>query len=256
MSALLTANSHKIAANKTSPIKSVTYERGMAFAISDFVMQPFPLINRQKMILKKLGVLLALCGMMASANATNFSFTGDFQYDNEVQLFTFVVGTTSEVSLRSWSYAGGVNAAGQTIARGGFDPILALFDSLGNKIGEQDDAGCTLVVGDSVTGACYDTFFTTTLAAGTYTASVQQFDNFANASLADGFTYDGAQFQNFRDGFVDATKDTRNGLWAFDVLNVSAAALPPSNDVPEPASLGLLGLGMLCVAAVRRRKAA
>lgn len=206
------------------------------------------------MILKKLGVLLALCGLMAGANATNFSFTGDFQYDNDVQLFTFVVGAESVVSLRSWSYAGGVNAAGQTIVQGGFDPILALFDSSGTKIGEQDDAGCALVDADSVTGRCYDTYFTTTLAAGTYTASVQQYDNFAYANLATGFSRDGVQYQDFRNGFVDAAGDTRTALWAFDILNVSAAALPPTTDVPEPASLGLLGLGMLGMASVRRRK--
>ncbi|MDQ2821699.1 MAG: DVUA0089 family protein [Pseudomonadota bacterium] len=130
--------------------------------------------------------------------------------------------------------------AGQTIAQCRFDPILALFDSSGNKIGEQDDARCSLVVADSVTGRCYDTYFTTTLAAGTYTASVQQYDNFAYASLTGGFSRDGDQYQNLRNGFVDAARDTHTALWAFDILNESAAALPPTTDVPEPASLGCL----------------
>ena len=36
---------------------------------------------------------------------------------------------TSTVTLQTYGYAGGTNAAGQVIAQGGFDPILALFDS-------------------------------------------------------------------------------------------------------------------------------
>lgn len=208
------------------------------------------------MTLKKLAALLTLCATALTANAENFSFTGTFQHDNDVQLFNFVVGSTSSVSLRSWSYAGGTNAAGQVIARGGFDPILALFDATGKKINEQDDAGCSRVAADAVTNRCWDTFFTTSLAAGTYTASVQQFDNFASDSLATGFVFDGAANQNFRNGFVDATGNKRSANWAFDILNVANAEIPPEAPVPEPAPFALLGLAVVGLAAARRRKAA
>lgn len=203
---------------------------------------------------KKIAALLLFCVIGTSAHAANFSFTGEFRYDNDVQLFDFTVGSTSEVSLRSWSYAGGVNAAGQTISRGGFDPILAVFDANGKKIAEQDDGQCALVAADSVTNECWDTFFTTTLAAGTYTASIQQFDNFANGSLLAGFDYDGVQHRQFRNGFVDAAGDKRGAAWAFDILNVNAAELPPPSEVPEPTSIALLSAALLGMSVMRRRK--
>lgn len=209
------------------------------------------------MTLKKIASIFALALSATAANAADFSFTGDFTHDNEVQSFSFVVGAQSDVSLRSWSYAGGVNAAGQSIARGGFDPILALFDSTGLRIAEQDDAGCPNVAEDAVTGQCWDTFYTRNLAAGTYTVTIMQYDNFSvGPTLADGFSYQGAQYQNFRNGFVDETQDKRNNLWAFDILNVNDATIPDPQPVPEPASLALLGLGLAGLAAARRRKQA
>jgi hypothetical protein len=197
------------------------------------------------MRLKTAAGMLALAVFATGAQATDLSFTGAFSHDNDVQSFTFTVNSTSTVTLRSWSYAGGVNAQGNTIARGGFDPILSLFDPTGLKLYEQDDANCGAVAGDAITGRCYDVKYTNALTAGTYTVTVQHYNNFAAGSyLADGFAYDGAAYQNFRGGFIDAAGDKRDGHWAFDILNVDTAVVtPPAGNVPEPASLALLGIG-------------
>ena len=198
------------------------------------------------MKLRTAASVLALAAFVTGAHATNLSFTGMFNHDNDVQRFTFTVNTTSTVILRSWSYAGGVNALGNAIARGGFDPILSLFDGTGAKLDEQDDADCGDVAADLMTGRCFDVNYKNALAAGTYTVTVQQFNNFAAGSnLADGFARDGVADQNFRNGFVDAAGDRRDGHWAFDILNVDAAGATPPAGVPEPASLALLAIGTL-----------
>jgi hypothetical protein len=206
-------------------------------------------------------VLVPIIAAPGIARADNFSFTGSFSRDDDVQLFNFTVGATSnDVILRTWSYAGGTNAAGQVIPEGGFDPILALFDSTGALIGQNDDGGDN-VPADSVTGAQFDTFLElTTLAPGTYTVAVMQYDNFANGpNLSDGFARTGEP--NFTLDFApagstgffwDVTQHQRTGNWAFDILGVNSAGI-----VPEPSSLvmgGIGGLTLLGVSLFRRRK--
>lgn len=179
-----------------------------------------------------------------------------------MQLFTFVVGSQSLVEFRTLSYAGGLNAAGVTIPRGGFDPILAVFDAAGVKIGENDDGGAA--VPEDLSGVRYDTYLALNLAPGTYRVSVMQYDNFsAGNNLSDGFTRQGEG--NFTPGLTgtcaNATQfcdvsgslefSQRTGNWAFDILNVQDADLV--NGVPEPSSMALMGAG-LALAALRLRR--
>jgi hypothetical protein len=194
--------------------------------------------------MRKFALASALAaGMMASAapaHATDFSFTGNFATANDVALFNFSVGAASTVTLRTWSYAGGVNAAGDVIARGGFDPILALFDSTGAFIDQNDDGGFN-VAADSVSGNHFDTFFSSVLAPGNYTVSVMAFSNFANGpNLSDGFWGTGSF----------GSRDTH---WAFDVLNVNSAVVQ-DGAVPEPATWLLMILGFGAIGGAMRNR--
>lgn len=195
-------------------------------------------------------VLVSFLAGIGVAQAANFSFTGTLTRDDDVQLFTFVVGAPSTVTLLTYSYAGGTNAAGIAIPDGGFDPILALFDNTGTLITQNDDGVPPDVGIDPTTGSAFDTFLQTTLTTGTYTVSVMQFDNFATSlTLADGFArqgdgnFTGVVFGPGSGSFFDFFGFQRTNAWAFDILNVQEA----TQVVPEPSILALVSLGALAL---------
>jgi len=174
--------------------------------------------------------------------------SGSVAYGNDVQLFEFSLDESATVTLRTWSYAGGINAAGDTINDGGFDPIITLFDGMGNLISYNDDG--LGVAADPMTDSDYDALITTELEPGNYFAALVQFDNYANGpTLADGFQ--GTDTRNF----LDDNGDYRTGAWAFDLFNVTQATPIANAAVPEPSSFLLIGFGLMGIVLIRKNKA-
>jgi hypothetical protein len=209
---------------------------------------------RRRLLALLLSTPLAI--LAGPALAASFSFVGFLTADDDVKLFSFTADGASTVTLRTYSYAGGVQANGNFVFNGGFDPTLALFDSSGAVIGLDDDGSAKI---DPNTGQSWDSELSAVLAAGTYTVSISQFDNFATGpNLSNGFDQTGFPFFTAELGFCgngqfcdvsgSAPFNNRTSDWAFDVLNVVAA-------VPEPGTGLLVMAGVLGLAGWRRRSA-
>lgn len=173
-----------------------------------------------------------------SASAANVSFTGSLAGDNDVQLFTFELAASADVTVRTWSYAGGTNAAGSLIGAGGFDPFVSLFFGTGDTAilidGNDDGVGVAV---DAGTGFALDSLLQEfSLGAGSYTVALTQVANFANGpTLADGFLGSGNV------GFGG-----RSAGWALDILGADVA-----QRIPEPATLALVLFALAAVGTVK-----
>jgi hypothetical protein len=202
--------------------------------------------------LLKVFALIIVAGSLATA--ADFSFTGSLAADDAMQLFRFTLTSASTVTVRTYSYAGGTTQADAIVPRGGFDPVLGLFDSAGVLINENDD-GYANVSTDAITGQPWDSYLYTTLAAGTYTVSLTQYDSFPNGpnlsndfSGAGKFKFTGG-FNCSNGGFCDRTGDNRTANWEMDVLGAITATT-----VPEPGLPALLITGIVFISALHLRK--
>lgn len=147
-------------------------------------------------------VLLVFTGEYA--RAANLSFIGTFSYDTDVQFFTFaLLNPASDVALRTWSYSGGTNVAGQLIPSGGFAPALNLYMADGTQMNPGIGGPCTVpttgdplsdLLPDGVTGECSDVYYPTRLSfpdgfwqPGTYIVALSLDANRGLGDLSAGF---------------------------------------------------------------------
>ena len=160
---------------------------------------------------------------------------GDYaQYAAVVESFS--VATTSTVTAVSFSYGGGVNGAGMTIAEGGLEPYLSLFDATGSFLASTFPDASLCPAGahtNTGSGQCYDVLLDGgVLSPGAYRIALTAYENMSFAenlgtgTLADGFT--GL-------GNLNGGEDLH---YAFDVT--LSPSLPTVT--PEPLPLGLIGL--------------
>ena len=225
--------------------------------------------------------LIALMLVAGSAAAADFSFTGVFSHDTDVRFYTFtVLAPTSGVTIRTWSYSGGTNAAGALIPSGGFEPVISLWSPGGYAMNPGYSGPCGgVLLPDPITGACGDVYDPTTLSfpggvwdPGTYTLAISLYSNPAVGNWGDGFlaaawgipvpsNYScqvgapGVQGNPptvpvtgpFCDEFVAGVE--RTGFCALDITNVDRAG-----ELPEPGTASLVLIPVIaCVLGLRRR---
>ena len=244
--------------------------------------------------MKKLQWLLTLLALVLGATAVRadssscattavgaISCTGSLATPEDVFLENFTVPGASSlnITVQTYGFGGGTNAAGTPIATGGFDSLVALFsrptetvltDGSGNPIASADNLffspsggfspGCppagTFPVG-SVSGVCGDDRLTVSLTPGLYTLLLSDANYVPYAVnpgppisslLSDGYgDLTGGVFQTCVTS-VDCNTDTGN--FAVDILGLPATPTA----VPEPGILSLLGSGLLGLGFLYRRR--
>jgi hypothetical protein len=129
----------------------------------------------KKRIIIGLMILAVFC--LPEAQAESYNFHGNFSQDDNVQFFTFSVTAPSEVALDTLSYA-----------KGGFLPVLSLWDNAGVSMGEYYP----------LTGFA-DVNTTVDFTAGSYTLALTEYNNLPLGDLPNGIL-DPSQFSQYGNG--------------------------------------------------------
>ena len=154
----------------------------------------------------------------ASGQVSFLSYRGTLAAPQSVFEVTFTLTAADNITIRTWSFGGGTNAAGQVISAGGFDPLITLFngpeatatmlvDGSGNPLADADNlinspwafVGNCPAAGTVLIGAnhdCGDDLMQVALPAGTYTLVL------TDANYQPGAIYDGGALS---EAFVDLT---------------------------------------------------
>jgi hypothetical protein len=211
--------------------------------------------------------ILAICLLVTGgAFADTVSYTGTLASPEDTWETNVTLSGAGTLTLQTWTFGGGTNAAGTAIPSGGFDPFVGVFDSSGDLIQGTSDgltnyagfSGCPpagLVAIGSVPGNCGDITLSLPLAAGTYTVLLSDaeyipnaiFDSPSYGDLSEGFTdLTGGAFQTCAD-LNDCNNDSAN--WALDVTTPTRVTA-----TPEPGSLAVCALGLMVILATWKSK--
>jgi hypothetical protein len=226
------------------------------------------------MVLAAAAALFIIRVPQALADST--SYVGTLATPESVFETTVTLASAENVTLQTYGFGGGVNAAGTSIAAGGTDPFVAIFNPTGVILtnGMGDAYGTSLALSNyaSFTGCspataaapmiggapqCGDvTMSLAGLGAGSYTIVLSDGLYIANAAFDDG---------NLSEGFSDLTGGQFcnlyiNGVpcpansdvvvpsqYALDVTTSGGAVTP---GVPEPSTFSLLASGLFGLALV------
>ena len=224
-------------------------------------------------------VIWTLCLLAAATttlSAESFSYTGTLATPEDVFQTTFTLTSAGSVTIQTWGFGGGTNAAGTQIQSGGFDPLIALFsgptstivtDAFGDPLADADNlsnppwsyvgncpAAGTVNIGGS--SDCGDVFLQASLAAGTYTLLLTDANYLPFALFDDG---------DLSEGFVDFTAGvfrtcdpnsqaciSPKASYAVDILTSESAPPPPPAVTPDPSTFLLFGTGLAALAGARR----
>lgn len=200
------------------------------------------------------------------------SCTGIAGTPEDVFLETLTLTGSTNITVQTYGFGGGTNAAGTMVSAGGFDSLVALFDDTGNIL--MDASGNPVASADNLSGLfspgclpagtvsigiqsiCGDNTLTATLGPGTYTLLLSDANYVpyavnpgppASSLLSDGYgDLTGGVFQTCNDQ-GDCIAPT--GHFAVDILGIP----PVNSSVPEPGTLALLGFSMAVLVSIRRK---
>jgi hypothetical protein len=198
------------------------------------------------------------CGALVSTATTNCSLftidpllptsvSGQFEFDNDVALFQFVVGPGTYTF-----------AAGSTSAATGIDPILALFQGDGSAFTYTTPEGEFRALGFDPVPDVDAALPLLTLTGGTYFLALTQFGPFAGnfpiGNLIDGFDQDAFPCFTFQfEPCLAGDPSLFGGQTGNFSLNVTLTPTGTAR-VPEPSTLVLLALGSIGAGVIRHRQ--